>query len=64
VFSHSLSCCPHRVAHTLAQQAKSKVLAAAEAAVKSLKDDAQKNGQIYVKFIKKAVEKVWGLTPV
>lgn len=39
-------------------QAKDKVVAAVEKAVKGLKDDAKKNGELYVKSMKKALEKV------
>jgi hypothetical protein len=49
--------------HTLAishSQAKDKTVAAVEKAVKALKDDAKKNGELYVKFMKKSLEKVRG----
>lgn len=39
-------------------QAKDKALKAVEKAVKDLKDDAKKNGELYVKAIKKALDKV------
>lgn len=42
----------------LCLQAKDKVIKDVEKAVKALKDDAKKHGELYVKFMKKAVEKV------
>jgi hypothetical protein len=39
-------------------QAKDKTVKAVEKAVGSLKDDAKKNGELYVKALKKALEKV------
>lgn len=39
-------------------QAKDKVVASVEKAVKELKDDEKKNGELYVKAMKKALTKV------
>jgi hypothetical protein len=39
-------------------QAKDKTIAAVEKVVKALKDDSKKNGELYVKFLKKSIEKV------
>lgn len=41
-----------------AAQAKDKVVKAVEKALKDLKDDAKKNGELYLKAIKKGLEKV------
>jgi hypothetical protein len=42
-------------------QAKDKVVASVEKAVKELKDDEKKNGELYVKAMKKALTKVRGI---
>lgn len=39
-------------------QAKAKTLKEVETAVKGLSDDAKKHGELYIKFMKKALEKV------
>jgi hypothetical protein len=51
--------CPCCVWYPL--QAKDKVVASVEKAVKELKDDEKKNGELYVKAMKKALTKVRGV---
>jgi len=53
-----LSCAVRSNTTLPCMQAKDKVIKEVETAVKALKDDAKKHGELYVKFLKKAVEKV------